>query len=127
MNLNSIIPLAAGLAYIPLLCILILNSKWQKNHKLFALYLISAMVWSISDFFLRSDFLLSHKVVLFQIVISSMIWVLAQYYHFIKSYLYGSPDWIQRLTYVLVAIFAIGSILGSMPHSLTFYNGRSIP
>jgi diguanylate cyclase (GGDEF)-like protein len=127
MNLTSIIPLAAGLAYIPLLCVLIMNSKWQKNHKLFGIYLISAMIWSISDFFLRSEFLLSYKVLLFQIVMSSMLLVLAQYYYFIRHYLYGSGGLILYLSYALLGIFIAACILGYIPQGLIYNNGEVSP
>ncbi len=127
MNISSIFPLAAGLAYIPLLCLLVINNKWEKGHKLFAAYLIAAMIWSLSDFLLRSDFLVSHKVILFQIVMSSYLLVLTQYYYFIKFYLYGSGDLVMRLSYALLIIFIAACILGYIPQGLTYHNGEVTP
>jgi hypothetical protein len=124
MNFNSLIPLVAALAYIPLFCILISNRPWQKQHWLFAAYLASATAWSISTFLLRSEFFPDDKVLIFQINICTMVWVLAQYYYFLKFHLYGSGNSIMRLGYALLGTVFIGCILGYIPKDLIVQGGE---
>jgi hypothetical protein len=106
MNVHSIIPLLAGIAFIPLLIILIINRPWQKQHVIFASYLIPATLWSISDFLLRSNYLMAYKTILFRIVICIFILMVVQFYYFIRYYFYRSAGkglTIGRMRYRLCA------------------------
>ena len=82
MNTQCLVPLIATIAYIPLLAILLFNRPWQKPHKLLIAYLAVAMVWSLSDFFLRSNFFVEDKIILFRLVICAGLWSGIQLYSF---------------------------------------------
>ncbi len=127
MGVNSLVPLGAAVVYIVLLVAFILNRQWQKQHKLFVLYLVAATLWSISTFLLRSDLLVEHKLLLFRIVILASVWWIVQLYYFIRVFLnlpVGLGIW---FGYGSLATSSILAALGYWPVSLTFDNGVITP
>ena len=117
MNTHVFIPLIATVAYIPLLVILLANRPWQRKQKLFFLFLIPAILWSLSTIIFRSDFFAQEKLLLIKIVICINVWMLVQFHYFLHSfYQFG------RTRIPLVYIFVVSTIvlatLGYIPQSI---------
>jgi diguanylate cyclase (GGDEF)-like protein/putative nucleotidyltransferase with HDIG domain len=117
MNVHVLIPLIATIAYIPLFVILLSNQPRQRRHGLFLLFLIPAMLWSLSDIFFRSDFLMSYKLFLSKIGICLVIWMLAQLHYFICSFYQA-----ERIKIPLAYLFPVATIvlaaLGHIPQGI---------
>ncbi|NWF77364.1 MAG: diguanylate cyclase [Chloroflexi bacterium] len=117
MNIQAVIPLIATIAYIPLFAILLSNRPWQRKHRLFLLFLMPAMLWSLSIVFFRSDFLMPYKLLLSKIGICVVVWMLVQFHYFICSF-YQS----ERIKIPLAYIFPVATIvlaaLGYVPRGI---------
>lgn len=127
MNISSILPLLAAIAYIPLVIITATNRPWQKHHWLIILYLLSGITWSTFSFLVRSEFLLVYKVILFRLTMISFIWFVIQYYFFVRYFTYRKIDWVTYFGYFMLGILLLGAILNYWPVSLQFINGKVIP
>ena len=108
MDASRLIPLIATITYIPLFAILVANRPWQRRHKLFLLFLISAVFWSFSTFLSRSDLLTltTDKKLDVGIVICLYLWMLVQFHYFIRSFY--APE---RVRIPLASAFVIASIV----------------
>ncbi|MBC8275953.1 MAG: hypothetical protein H8E40_13425, partial [Chloroflexi bacterium] len=127
MNVYSLPPLIAAIAYIPLLIILIYNRPWQRQRKLFAWYLIAAVIWSVSDIICRSDFFMPHKLLLVKIVICAFVLSAAQFHCFISSfYPQGKGRWLP-LAYASLAIIVALVALDYVPKDLIIADGKLYP
>ncbi len=117
MNVHVLVPLIATIAYIPLFVILLSNRPWQRKHRLFFLFLIPTILWSLSIVLFRSDFLMPYKLLLIRIGICLVIWTLVQLHYFICSF-YQS----ERIKIPLAYIFLIATIvltaLGYLPRNI---------
>jgi diguanylate cyclase (GGDEF)-like protein/putative nucleotidyltransferase with HDIG domain len=117
MNVHSLIPLIATIVYIPLFVILLSSRPWSSKHKFFLLFLIPAILWSLSDIFFRSDFLIPYKLLIVRVVICISVWMLIQLHYFICSF-YQS----ERIKIPLAYLFPIATIvlvlLGYIPRSV---------
>ena len=117
MNVHVLFPLIATIAYIPLVVILLSNRPWQRRHRLFLLFLIPAILWSLSDIFFRSDFFMPYKLLLIKVVICVSIWMLIQLYYFVSSFHQAEHIKIP-LAYLLpvatIALAALGYIPGKV-------------
>ncbi len=107
MNAHSLIPLAASIAYIPLLALLFANRPWQNQKKLFAIFLLAAMLWSLGDFLFRSDFLINEKMLLAKGILCTLVLSVTQLHYFLRTYY--EPNWNGfPVAYALMAVdFAI--------------------
>ncbi|MFP3899165.1 MAG: diguanylate cyclase [Dehalococcoidia bacterium] len=110
MSIQILVPLIATLAYIPLFIILLYNRPWQRRQKLFFLFLVPAVLWSLSSFLFRSDILLQDKTLELKtlevrIVVCLSIWVLVQFRRFGASF-YKS----ERTRFPLTYLFLIATI-----------------
>ena len=104
MNVYALFPLIATIAYIPLLLTTAGSRPWQKRHTLFMLFVLSAMVWSISDFFFRSNTFPQHNLLMGRVVISAFVWNATQFYIFMSSFFPpGKGRWIPA-AFILTAI-----------------------
>jgi diguanylate cyclase (GGDEF)-like protein len=127
MNIQSLLPLIAALAYALLLVFLIGNRPWTKQHQIFAVYIVSASLWSLSTFFLRSDYFLDQKLFLFRLVICFFILVVVQFYYFIRTYLYQSGGLVTKLGFTYLMLVIAAAALGYLPQSVIFHDGTVIP
>jgi diguanylate cyclase (GGDEF)-like protein len=118
MNAQSVIPLVATIAYIPLLVVLLANRPWQSQQRLFHLFLISAMFWSISDVFFRSDWFTAYKLLLVKIVLCGGIWMVIQYRYLLQSF-YKSQVAKMPFAYIVLAASVVLSALGYIPQNVT--------
>src|SRR3989338_4661849 len=127
MGVNALVPLSASVIYIGLLIVIALDRRWQKQHKLFALYLVAAIAWSFSTFLLRSDLLTPHKLHLFRIVvIASVAWVI-QLYYFVRAFLNQRSGLAMYLGYVSLVVSIILAVFGFWPEKFSFHNGVVTP
>ena len=117
MNVHVLIPLIATIAYIPLFVILLSNRPWQRRHKLFLLFLIPAILWSLSDIFFRSSFLMPYKDYLVKIGICISIWMFIQLHYFISSF-YQSERIKIPLAYVFVMATIVLAALDKIPQGI---------
>jgi diguanylate cyclase (GGDEF)-like protein len=122
MNIYALIPLVATIAYIPLFVILLTNRPWQSRQKLFFLFLISAMLWSVSDIFFRSDFLMQDKLLLVKAGLCIAIWMVIQYRYFLQSF-YKSQVAKRPFAYIFLAAFSGLAALGYIPRNITVTTG----
>jgi hypothetical protein len=86
MNSHALIPLAATIAYVPLLLVSLLSRPWQRQQGYFVLYLIPAMMWSFSDFLLRSDLFHINQLILVKVIICLGFWMVIQFHYVLSSY-----------------------------------------
>lgn len=86
MNIHSLIPLIAAIAYIPLLIILYANRPWQRQKKFFVSFLFAVMLWSFGDFLFRSDFLTGEKIVIAKTILCIFTLGLTQLHYFLRTY-----------------------------------------
>ena len=86
MNIYALFPLVATIAYIPLLVTTISSRPWQRKHKLFTLFLIAAMMWSISDYLFRSNFFPKHNFLLFKVIIITFTLMVVQFHCFASCF-----------------------------------------
>jgi diguanylate cyclase (GGDEF)-like protein/putative nucleotidyltransferase with HDIG domain len=122
MNAESLIPLVATIAYIPLAIILLANRPWQPKQKLLFFFLIPAMVWSISDVFFRSDFFMQDKPVLVKMVLCTGLWMAIQYRYLLQSF--HQPQVTKMpLVYIILAAVIVLAALGYVPQEITYTNG----
>ena len=114
MSSHVLIPLVASFVFLFPLVIMLLHRPWRGQHTLFLLYLIPAMIWSLSDFVFRSDFLPAYQVLLVKILFCLAMWTVTQF-HYILNY-YGTGK-IRKmpLVYLPLAATILLSILGYIP------------
>src|SRR4030042_203979 len=127
MNIISLLPLLASLAYIPLVIITLTTRPWQKHHIFIVLYLIAAMIWSLCSFFIRIYFFLDYKLLLFRFTMVFFIWFVVQYFFFIRYFLYKSAGWGTYFGYVTLFVVALGAIMGYWPQTLVVEHGTVSP
>jgi diguanylate cyclase (GGDEF)-like protein/putative nucleotidyltransferase with HDIG domain len=117
MNVHVLVPLIATIAYIPLFVILLSDRPWQRRHRLFLLFLIPAILWSLSDIFFRSDFLMPYKLLFIGIGVCVVIWMLVQFHYFICSF-YRFERIKIPLAYLFLAATIVLAALGHIPEGI---------
>lgn len=127
MSINSLLPLLAAIAYIPLIFVIATNRPWHKQHLIFALFLSAGVLWSFFSFLMRSDFLQDYKLIIFKFTICSLMWLYAQFYYFIRYYLFKSAGFGTYLGYAAFGAVIIGSVLGYVPQSFSWEHGIVTP
>ncbi|MCX8126516.1 MAG: diguanylate cyclase, partial [Dehalococcoidia bacterium] len=118
MNVNAVIPLIAAIIYTLLLAILIASRPWRRRHRIFAWFLIGALLWSVSNIFFRGDFLLDHKLTLAKITIWSFTFMLVPFCYFVSTFLNQPREKWLVLAYVPPVSTAILAALGYLPDSV---------
>src|SRR4030042_6480243 len=127
MENRFLAPLIAGIIYVSLLIFTIANRPSQKQQWLFAIYLFTAMIWSVSDFLLRGDLFTEHKLLLFRLVIFSSMWWAVQLYYFTRVFLNLSSSPGIWGGYASLIIFGILIVLGYIPPGVTVEAGHVTP
>ncbi|MBI4187419.1 MAG: diguanylate cyclase [Chloroflexi bacterium] len=110
MNIYALIPLVAVAAYIPLLITTISSHPWRQQHKLFAVFLIAAILWSFSDLLLRGLSFPQHSLLLAKLVVIMYTWMTVQFHCFTSSFFSpGEGRWLPfAYASLAVAVAAIG-------------------
>jgi diguanylate cyclase (GGDEF)-like protein len=112
MNIYALFPLIATIAYIPLLAITIGSRPWRRKHTLFTLFVIPAMLWSITDYIFRSNFFPQNTTLLGEIVILMLAWMAVQLHCFTSSfYPPGKGRWL-AFAYASLAVMIAAVLLG---------------
>lgn len=127
MNVYSLSPLLAAIAYIPLLYILITNRPWDRQQRLFVWFLIAAMLWSISDTVGRSDFLMPHKLLLLKTVICTFTLTAVQYHCFISSFYPPNKGRWLPLAYMSLAIIIFLVAINYVPKDIIITGNKLYP
>ena len=127
MNINSIPPLLASVAYIPLLVIFLMGHNWKKKHALLIVYLISAMVWSLSSFFLRSDFFPEYKLLFFNTTLCGLPFTATFLLSVINYHTHKPLGKFIYPIYALLVLFFILTIINYIPTSVVITNGVVAP
>jgi diguanylate cyclase (GGDEF)-like protein len=91
MNVHSLIPLLASIAYVPLLILLLANRPWDKQKRTFALFLVLIMIWSFGDFLFRSDFFDNEKIYIAKVVLCILTLGITQLHYFLRTYYDPKP------------------------------------
>ncbi len=126
MNIYALIPFTATIAYIPLLITTIGSRPWQKRHKLFILFLLSALVWSITDIFLRSNLFPHYNDLLLKAILITYTWMTLQFYCFASSFFpQGTGRWLP-LVYASLALVVVLVLLGYAAEGVTVFNGDKL-
>ncbi|HUU08402.1 MAG TPA: diguanylate cyclase [Dehalococcoidales bacterium] len=114
MNIYTLFPLIATVAYIPLLITTISSRPWQRRHRLFVLFLISAMMWSLTDVFLRSNVFPEHSLLLLKLLLVMITWMGVQFHCFTTSFFApGEGRWLPfayASLAVVIALVALGYV-----------------
>ena len=121
MNSNALIPLAATIAYVPLLLVSLFHRPWQKQQGYFVLYLIPAMLWSLSDFILRSDKININQTLLVQVIICMGFWMIIQF-HYVLSCYHSKPARVPFAFLPLLALIVLAA-LGEIPRDVVLTEG----
>ena len=118
MNVYALFPLVAVIAYIALLISTIGSRPWQRRNELFILYLTAAIIWALTDVFLRGNFFPPLNNVLLKVIIITYAWTIIQYHCFV-SYFYapGQGRWLPFAYGSLVFIVTM-VLLGYLPESV---------
>ncbi len=111
MNIWSVIPLIACLAYIALL-IRTLPSVERRADRLFAFYLAIATTWSFISFMLHLNAFPQQALLWNKLQIIALVWTLITYYHFIRAYIRKPAGVAVYLGYALVLVLAVLSFSG---------------
>ncbi len=119
MNIYALFPLIATIAYIPLLVTTISSRPWQRKHKLFTLFLIAAMAWSLTSVFLRSNFFPQLNFFLLQLILITFACMAVQFHCFTSSFFApGEGRWLPFAYGSLAVIIAL-VLLGFIPEGVT--------
>jgi len=126
MNIYALFPLVAVIAYIPLLITTISSRPWQSRHKLFILFLASAMIWSLTDIFLRSNSFPEYNNFLLKLILITYTLTAVQFYCFASSFFApGEGRWLP-LAYASLAIVVVLVLLGQVAEGVTVVNGDKL-
>jgi signal transduction histidine kinase len=128
MGIHSVIPLAVTIVYFCLLIVIVINRRWQRQHKLLAWYLVAASFWTMSSFFLfHSDLFIEYKLLLFRIVVFTSIWWAVQLYYFARSFLRLPGGWAIWFGYASLVVFGTIAAMGYAPPGITSIDGLVTP
>ncbi len=86
MNVYSLFPLIALVAYVPLLVITASSRPWQRRNLLFLLYLVAAMLWNLFDYFFRGDLFPQYHVEIWKVTVIMFPVMAVQFHNFTSSF-----------------------------------------
>ena len=118
MNIYVVLPLIATIAYIPLLVTTARNRPWQRRHTLFILFLVPAILWSLTDVFFRGNFFPQYEHLLFKVILIVYSVMGVQLHLFLSSfYAQGQRRWLP-FAYVslalIIALVMLGYVTGGV-------------
>jgi len=118
MNNYALIPLITAIIFIPLLVTLLGSRPWQRQQKSFFVFLITAMLWSLSSFLFYSNIFIQNELLLAKITICIGILMAIQLHYFLRSLYQGQG----RIPYAYIIVAgAIGlAATGYIPKGVTF-------
>ncbi|MEE8419398.1 MAG: diguanylate cyclase, partial [Dehalococcoidales bacterium] len=118
MNIYALFPLVAIIAYVPLLINTLSGRTWQRQRKLFAIFLVAAILFGVADLLLRSDVLQQHNFLLARIAIILYSLMGLQFHLFTSSFFpAGTGRWLP-FAYASLAVLVIVTALGYLPRDI---------
>jgi hypothetical protein len=127
MNIYYIPPLLATIAYIPLLGVLLANRPWNRQQRLFAWFLITALLWSLGNILGRSDFFMSYKLLMSKIAICSFALAAVQFHVFISSFYPRNKGRWLPLAYTSLAITIFLVAIDYVPKDIIITGNKIYP
>ncbi len=127
MNIYAFIPLVAIVAYVPLLISTIGARPWRKQHRLFFLVLVAAVLWSLVDYIFRSNYFPQLGVIFIRAIIFLFSWMAVQLHCFTSSFFPVDKNRWLPLAYGALLLNAVLLILGYIPQSLELVDGIYYP
>jgi hypothetical protein len=119
MNIYALFPLVATIGYISLIITTVSNRPWQRRHTLFILFLVPAMIWSLTDIFLRTNFFPQYNLLLFKIIVIVYTVMAVQFHRFLSSfYAPGQGRWLP-FAYASLAVAIALVVLGYVAEGIT--------
>lgn len=118
MSNYALIPLITVVVFIPLLVILLTNRPWQRQQKLFFIYLVTAMLWSLSNFLLHSNIFIQNELFLAKTVPCFGVLMAIQLHYFLRT-LYQGQGKIPYAYIILGGTVALVA-LGYIPKGISF-------
>jgi diguanylate cyclase (GGDEF)-like protein len=125
MSAHALIPLVATIAYIPLCFILLSNRPWERKQRLFFLFLIPAMLWSLSIIFFRGGWFIDDEPTLIhlsRIGMCLLIFTLVNFHYFVSSF-YRSEHIKIPLAYIFPLSTIVLTALGYIPRDISITAG----
>lgn len=119
MTSHAIVPLIATAAYLALLAVLLPHRPWRRQDTLFLLFLVPAMLWSLSDFFLRSDIVAVDHLMTVKVIICMAIWMVVQFHFVLRSFYARKITVASLAAYLPLAAIIAVSVLGYVPREVT--------
>jgi diguanylate cyclase (GGDEF)-like protein/putative nucleotidyltransferase with HDIG domain len=127
MNVYALFPLIATIVYIPLLLTTASSRPWQKRHTLFVAFLVSAMLWSLDDYLLRSELLPHLNDILIKGIVILFPLMAVQFHSFVSTfYEHGRSRWIP-FAYFSFAIIVVMVVLGYVPERVEVIGDKLFP
>ena len=127
MNIYAFIPLVAIIAYIPLLISILSARPWRKQHWLFFLFLVAAILWSLVDYIFRSNYFPQLGVTFIRTIIFLFSWMAVQLHLFTSSFFPADKNRWLPLAFGSLLLTAVVIILGYLPQSMTLIDGIYYP
>ncbi len=119
MNSYSVVQFAALVIYV-VLAVIILRDMRTRVRRLFFVYLLGAMGWSLSSFMVHMNFFPSHFAGWGALLPVTGLWAVVAYYHFICAFVgLRGGKWV-AFGYSFLAALAVVAALGYVPQSLEY-------
>ncbi len=118
MESHMIIPLLATAVYIVPLAVLLITRPWPKQGLLFLLYLIPAMLYSLTDFLFRADVFPGHETLAVKVIICLAILMVIQFHFILRSYATSRVDRTASLAYLILLATIILSAVDLLPRQV---------
>jgi diguanylate cyclase (GGDEF)-like protein len=126
MNIYALFPLIATVAYVPLLVIAIGTRPWRRLHTLFTLFVIPAMMWSLSDYILRSNLVPQYNLLLLRLGLIALMWMAVQLHCFMSSFFPPRQKRWLPFAYGSLGVVVALILLGYIGQGVTIVNGDKL-
>jgi diguanylate cyclase (GGDEF)-like protein len=127
MNIYALFPLIATVAYIPLLVITIGTRPWQRQHRLFTLFLVAAIIWSSADYVFRSNLFPQYTLVAWRITLMAIPLMAVQLHCFMSSFFPPRTGRWLPFAYGSLVVLIVLTALGYIGKSVTIVDGKFYP
>ena len=117
MNIDIFISLVTCVAYIPLLASTVSTWPWSHRHRLFILFLLPAVCYSISDYIFHGNFFPQSSTLLIKISSIILIWAAVQLHCFTSSYFPEDKKRWLIFAYGLLILIIVLILVNYLPES----------
>ncbi len=107
---ETLLPLFATIAYVPLFVILLSNRPWQRKHTLFLLFLVPALLWSLITFLGMNNMVMPNKWLAVEVVLCIAIWMLVQFHYFVSLFYRAERNQSERIRIPVAYVFPIAAV-----------------